>query len=145
MASNRIGRTNDDIQMALSTLLRSIKDPRIQQGMLSITRVDTTPDLRQAKIYLSVLNMESEKELKKGLKSASGWLRRELGGSLSLRHVPELVFIVDHSIEQGAHINTLLNSIGLSPDDDGAERDENDDSGEGDYDGEDGYDDEDDA
>jgi len=91
MASNRLNRTNDDIQRVLSTLLRSVKDPRVNQGMISVTRVDTTGDLRYSKIYISVMGAEvNEKELKKGLKSASGWLRRELGNSLSLRYTPEL-------------------------------------------------------
>ena len=117
MASNRINRTNDDIQRVLSTLLRSIKDPRVNQGMISVTHVDTTGDLRYSKIYLSVLGLENEKEFKKGLKSASGWLRRELGRSLSLRHTPELVFELDNSISYGAHINQLISSLEISHDD----------------------------
>ena len=127
MANNKIGRINDDIQRSLSTILRSIKDPRIQQGMLSITRVDTSGDLGQAKIYLSLLNMDSEKELNKGLKSASGWLRRELGSALKLRHVPELVFILDRSIEHGAHINELLSGIEFSDEDDDDDNEDSDD------------------
>ncbi len=111
MASNRIGRTNDDLQRILSTLLRSVKDPRVNQGMLSITRVDVTGDLRYAKVYISVLGDVNEKELKKGLKSASGWLRRELGGSLSLRYTPELIFEIDHSIEHGAEISKLISDL----------------------------------
>ena len=111
MASNRIGRTNDDIQRVLSTLLRSVQDPRVNQGMLSVTRVDTTGDLRYAKVYISALGQVDEKELKKGLKSAAGWLRRELGSSLSLRYTPELVFEIDHSIEHGAQINAIISSL----------------------------------
>lgn len=113
MASNRIGRTNDDLQRILSTLLRSVKDPRVNQGMLSITRVDVTGDLRYAKVYISVLGDVNEKELKKGLKSASGWLRRELGGSLSLRYTPELFFEIDHSIEHGAEISKLISDLSV--------------------------------
>ena len=99
MASNRLARTNDDIQFCLSALLREIKDPRVQQGMISVTRVETTGDLRYSKVWLSVMGMKDEKEFKKGLKSAAGWLRRELGSKLNLRYTPELVFEVDHSIE----------------------------------------------
>jgi len=113
MASNRIGRTNDDIQRVLSTLLRSVKDPRVNQGMLSVTRVDATGDLRYAKIYISALGKVDEKEFKKGLKSASGWLRRELGSALSLRYTPELIFELDHSIEHGAEINRLLSDLNI--------------------------------
>ena len=79
MASNKLARTNDDIQRVLANLLTQVKDPRVQQGMISVTRVETTGDLRYSKIWLSVLGMHDEKEFKKGLRSASGWLRRELG------------------------------------------------------------------
>ena len=85
MASNKLGRTNDDIQMALATLLRSIKDPRVQQGMISVTRVEAAGDLRTCKVWLSVYGLTNEKEFFKGLKSASGWLRRELGKAVQLR------------------------------------------------------------
>lgn len=111
MASNKIGRTNEDIQRVLSSLLRNIKDPRVNQGMLSITAVDTTADLRFSKIYLSVMGLESEKELMKGLKSASGYLRRELGSALQLRYTPELIFHLDKSIEYGANINKILSQL----------------------------------
>ena len=111
MASNKRARTNDDIQFALSKLLREVKDPRVQQGMISVTRVETTGDLRYSKIWLSVMGMKDEKEFRRGLRSASGWLRRELGSALNLRYTPELVFEVDHSIEYGAHINEMINSL----------------------------------
>ena len=111
MASNKIARINDDIQFCLSRLLRDVKDPRVQQGMISVTRVETTGDLRYAKVWISCMCMENEKEFKKGLKSASGWLRRELGSAVNLRYTPELVFEIDHSIEYGAHINNLISSL----------------------------------
>ena len=80
MASNRIGRINEEIQRELAEQLRRLKDPRVSQvGMVSITRVDTTGDLRYSKIYVSVLDKNQEKDVLKGLKSASGFLRRELG------------------------------------------------------------------
>lgn len=116
MASNKLARTNDDIQFVLSRLLRDIKDPRIAGKMISVTRVETTGDLRYSKVWLSVMDLENEKEFKKGLKSASGWLRKELGSSMSLRYTPELVFEIDHSIEYGAHINEILGSLNISKD-----------------------------
>ena len=122
MASNKLARTNDDIQIVLSKLLREIKDPRVQQGMISVTRVETTGDLRYSKIWLSVMGLKDEKEFKKGLKSASGWLRRELGNKLSLRYTPELVFEIDHSIEYGAHISQVISSLDIRQD--GEENDE---------------------
>ena len=111
MPSNKLARTNDDIQFVLSKLLREVKDPRVQQGMISVTRVETTGDLRYSKIWLSVLGMKDEKEFRRGLRSASGYLRRELGNSMKLRYTPELIFEIDHSIEYGAHINEVINSL----------------------------------
>lgn len=118
MPSNKLARTNDDIQRVLAAKLREIKDPRIQQGMISVMRVETTGDLRYAKVWLSVLGLENEKEFRRGLKSASGWLRHELGQSLELRYTPELVFEVDHSIEYGAHISQVIQSLDIRPDED---------------------------
>ena len=108
MAGNRINRINDEIQKELSALFRELKDPRVSQGMVSITTVDTTADLRYAKIYVSALDKGQEKEILKGLKSASGYLRRELGHTLQLRYTPELQFVGDDSIQHGAHILELL-------------------------------------
>jgi len=108
MAGNRINRINDEIQKELSALFRELKDPRVSQGMVSITRVDTTADLRYAKIYVSALDKGQEKEILKGLKSASGYLRRGLGHTLQLRYTPELQFVGDDSIQHGAHILELL-------------------------------------
>ena len=88
----------------------------MQQGMISVTRVETTGDLRYSKIWLSVMGMRDEKEFKRGLKSASGWLRHELGSSMNLRYTPELVFEIDHSIEYGAHINEVINSLDIDRD-----------------------------
>ena len=110
MASNRIGRINEEIQRELSDLIRSLKDPRVQT-LLSITRVDTTPDLRYSKIYISVLDEEKQKDALRGLKSAGGWLRRELGSSLQLRYTPELVFELDDSLKYGAHMYDLLSRL----------------------------------
>ena len=106
MASNRIGRINEEIQRELAEQLRRLKDPRV--SMVSVTRVDTTGDLRYAKVYISVLDKTQEKDVLKGLKSASGFLRRELGRSLQLRYTPELQFIADDSIAYGAHILEVL-------------------------------------
>ena len=98
MPSNRIGRINEEIQRELADQLRRLKDPRVSQvGMVSITRVDTTSDLRYARVYISVLDKDQEKDVLKGLKSAGGFLRRELGRALQLRYTPELQFIADDS------------------------------------------------
>ena len=108
MASNRINRINEEIQKELSSLFRTLKDPRVQGGMVTVTHVDTTSDLRYAKVFVSVLDKTQEKDVVKGLKSAAGYLRRELGAAIKLRYTPELQFIADDSIEQGAHILQML-------------------------------------
>lgn len=118
MASNKLQRTNDDIQFVLANLLRQVKDPRVNQGsLISITRVDTTGDLRYCKVYVSILGEVDEKEFKKGVKSASPWLRRELGTALNLRYTPELIFELDKSIEYGAHINSVIESLNIPGED----------------------------
>jgi len=111
--SKSILRINEDIQRVLSILLRNIKDPRVNQGMISITAVDTSGDLGQTKVYLSVYDLKSEKDFMKGLKSASGHLRYELGRTLNLRHTPQLHFELDNSIERGANIASILNNLDI--------------------------------
>ena len=107
MASNRIGRINEEIQREMSSIISTVKDPRVT-GMISVTAVDTTPDLKFCKIYISVLDKSDCQQVLKGLKSASGYLRRELGRALNLRNTPELTFVQDNSIDQGAHILDML-------------------------------------
>ncbi len=107
MASNRIGRINEEIQRELACLIPGVKDPRVT-GMISVTAVETTPDLRFAKVYVSMLDKSSAANVVKGLKSAAGYLRRELGRTLNLRYTPELQFVEDDSIDKGAHILELL-------------------------------------
>ena len=79
--------------------------------MVTITHVDTTSDLRYSRIYVSVLEKSLEKDVIRGLKSAAGYLRRELGANMSLRYTPELQFIADDSIEYGAHILEMLRDV----------------------------------
>lgn len=107
MPSNRIGRINEEIQRELAALIPTVKDPRVT-GMISVTGVETTSDLRWAKVRVSMLDQSSAAQVVKGLKSAAGYLRRELGRRLNLRYTPELVFEADDSIRHGAHILELL-------------------------------------
>ena len=118
MASNRIGRINAEIQQELSSLLRTVKDPRVQDVMISITRVETTPDLRYTKVYVSFLQEDKAAEAMKGLKSAAGFLRRQLGTNLRLRYAPEIVWALDDSITYGARMLGLINSLGVKHDED---------------------------
>ena len=116
MASNRIGRINEEIQKELASLIRNLKDPRVQDTMISITRVEATPDLRYAKVYASFLQEARADDALKGLKSASGYLRRELGHALQLRYTPELVWELDDSITSGAKMLKLINSLEVGND-----------------------------
>lgn len=116
MASNRIGRINEELQRELSDLIRSLKDPRVQQSMVSVTKVEATGDLRYAKVYISVLDKDKAREVLKGLKSAGGFLRREIAARLQLRYTPELVFVEDDSIAYGARMFDLLKSLDIRED-----------------------------
>jgi len=112
-------RINEDISRELSALLRNIKDPRVNQGMISVTSVETSSDLSHAKVYLSVFNLKSRADFMKGIKSASGHLRFELGHALKLRHTPQLIFELDKSLEHGAKINSILSELDITPDEEG--------------------------
>ena len=111
MASNRLNRINEEIQKELSGLLRTLKDSRVQDTMISITRVETTPDLRYTKVYVSFLQEERANEAMKGLKSAAGYLRRQLGTNLQLRYAPEIVWALDDSITYGAKMLEIINNL----------------------------------
>ena len=115
MPSNRIGRINEEIQRELSDLLRTLKDPRVQKTMVSVTRVDTTADLRYAKVFVSVYDKSLSKEVLKGLKSSGGYLRHELASRLSLRYTPEL-WVEDNSITYGARILDILSTLDIPED-----------------------------
>ena len=118
MASNRIIRINEAIQKELANLLRTVKDPRVQDAMISITRVETTPDLRYTKVYVSILQSEKAASAMKGLQSAAGFLRRQLGSNLKLRYAPEIVWSLDDSITYGAHMLELINNLPYGEHDD---------------------------
>ncbi|EJW15557.1 30S ribosome-binding factor RbfA [Paenibacillus alvei] len=111
MANFRSGRVGEQMKKELSQLIQTeIKDPRI--GFITVTGVDVTNDLSQAKVYLSVMGNEEQKEQSmKALEKASGFLRSEIGKRIRLRHTPELLFKIDSSIEYGSHIEKLLGEI----------------------------------
>ena len=105
--SNRMGRINEEVQRELAALIPTVKDPRVT-GMVSVTAVEVTQDLKYAKVYISVLDKDDSGQVIKGLKSAAGYLRRQLGRSLNLRNTPELTFFRDDSMAKGAHILEML-------------------------------------
>lgn len=112
MSTRRIARVNDLIREQISELLlREIKDPRLE-GLLSVTEVATSADLRHATVFFSLLGSEDEKrQVEEGLAAASGFIRRGLGERLSLRYTPELVFRRDESIERGTRILDLIDKV----------------------------------
>ncbi|MDE6784433.1 MAG: 30S ribosome-binding factor RbfA [Ruminococcus sp.] len=111
MANYKASRTAEDIKRELTAILRDIKDPRVDK-MLTIVRADLSGDMSVCKIYVSSLGgMEKTKESVAGLKSAAGFIRRELFRRLDIRKSPELNFIADSSIERGAEISRKLNDI----------------------------------
>ena len=111
MAGYKIDRITSDIRAALSDMFRDLKDPRVSK-LLSIVKVNVSGDLSYATVYVSAIEgREATETSVKGLKSAAGYLRRELGSRLSLRKVPELRFIADDSIDKSAQISRIINSL----------------------------------
>lgn len=112
MANYRRGRVNEEMAKELMKILPTVKDPRVGTAFFSITSVDCTPDLKYAKVYYSSMGGKNGEEgVAQGLKSANGYIRRELARMLNLRQTPELTFIRDNSVEHGAHISKLLDSV----------------------------------
>ena len=107
----RIDKINEEVRRELANVIRNLKDSRIPM-MTSVVAVNVTSDLRYAKAYISVMgDAETQKKAMEGLRSAAGFVRREIGKKIDLRYTPEFVFELDHSIEHGAHIEKLLKSV----------------------------------
>ena len=111
MANYRVGRINEELMKALCEIIRTVKDPRVSNTMISITAADVTADMKFAKVYFSCIGNANKEEVEKGLESASGFMRKQIAVRLNLRQTPELKFIPDDSIEYGAHINRLLKQV----------------------------------
>ena len=110
MAKYRRGRINDELLKETASILREVKDPRVKDAFVSVTGAEVTADLKYAKIYYSALRGD-EKELSRGLRTAAAFIRSELARRMNLRMTPELTFIRDTSIANGAHISSLLHMI----------------------------------
>ena len=123
MAKYRQSRINEEMFKEAAQIIRTVKDPRVSEAFVSITGVEVTPDLKYAKIYYSALSGD-KKEVAKGLKAATGFIRRELAQSLNLRITPELTFIPDDSVAYGAHIASILNTLEISEEEPEEERPE---------------------
>ena len=109
--NNRIGRIDEEYRKELSQIIGyELKNPNVT-GMISVTKVKVTPDLKYAKVYVSILNSKNIKETMEGLKKSSGFIRSELAKRINLRNTPELVFEIDDSMEYGAKIDSILKDI----------------------------------
>ena len=111
MAQNRINKINEQLMREISAILRELKDRRVPL-MTSVVHVDATADLRYAKVRVSIMGSEQVKQdAMKALRSAAGFVRREVGHRMDIRYTPELIFELDNSIEHGANINKLLHEV----------------------------------
>ena len=109
--NNRMGRIDEEYRKELSQIISyDLKNPNVT-GMISVTKVKVTTDLKYAKVYISILNSKNIKETMEGLKKSSGFIRSELAKRINLRNTPELIFEIDDSIEYGAKIDSILKEI----------------------------------
>ena len=118
MAGFRKDRVSEDIRREITALVRELKDPRVKDKMLTVVRVEVSPDASYAKVYVSDLaGIEGAKEAVKGLTAATGLIRREVGNRLHLRKTPEIKFIADDSVEQGVRLFEKLEKSGRGKND----------------------------
>ena len=109
--SNRMDRVNEELKREISLVIdQNLKNPNIT-GIISVTKVKTSPDLKSAKVYISLLNRKSKKNTLEGIKNASGFIRTEIAKRVNLRYTPELIFQIDESIEYGSKIENILKEI----------------------------------
>lgn len=116
MSTNRVEKINEEVKREVSVIIRELKDPRISV-MTSVIAVNITKDLKFGKIYVSV--MGDAKDTMVALKSASGFIRRELGKRMDIRYTPELTFVLDDSILQSIHISEVINNSKVGESSDG--------------------------
>ena len=110
-SNNRLNRIDEEYRKELSQIIdRELKNPNIT-GMISVTKVKVTNDLKYAKVYVSILNSKNIKDTLAGLKKSSGFIRSELAKRVNLRNTPELIFELDESLEYGARIDSILKEI----------------------------------
>lgn len=108
---NRLGRIEEEYRKELSQIISyELKNPNVT-GMISVTKVKVTNDLKYAKVYVSILNSKNIKETLAGLKKSSGFVRSELAKRVNLRNTPEIIFELDDSLEYGAKIDSILKDI----------------------------------
>ena len=108
---NRMGRVDEEFKKEISMIIdQDLKNPNIT-GIISVTKVKVSKDLRVARVYVSLLNCKSKKNTLQGLKNSSGFIRSELAKRINLRYTPELIFEIDDALEYGARIENILKQI----------------------------------
>ncbi|NLO45029.1 MAG: 30S ribosome-binding factor RbfA [Clostridiales bacterium] len=126
MAGYKIDRVSEDISREIAAIIRDLKDPRVQGSLLTVVRVEVSSDASFAKVYISAMEgMDAAKTAVQGLKSATGYIRRQIGGNLRLRKTPELKFIADDSISHGINIAQKLKELDTEGGEDKADGGEN--------------------
>lgn len=109
--NNRLERIDEEFKKEMSSIINyDLKEPKVT-GLVSVTRVKVTPDLKYAKVWVSILNAKSTEETLEGLKKSSGFIRSELAKRINLRYTPELSFVIDDSLEYGVRIDNILKDI----------------------------------
>lgn len=119
MAGHRIDRISEDIKREIIAVIRELKDPRVMDKLLTVVRVEVSSDASFAKVYISAMEgLDTAKTAVKGLDSATGYIRKEVGKRLRLRKTPELKFIADNSIEHGMNITKIMDDLRVEENDD---------------------------
>lgn len=109
--NNRFNRINEELKKEMSHIINyELKNPNVT-GLISVTKVNVTPDLKYAKVYVSILNSKNRKETLAALKKSSGFFRSEVAKRINLRITPEIIFELDDSIEYGSKIDSILKDI----------------------------------
>ena len=112
MASQRLTRINEEMRKEIAEVIRSeVKEPAVQDAMVSVVAVDTTNDLKTAKVYISVLQDNKKEEVLAALKKAQGYIRREIARRINLRNTPEFLFRLDESIERGMQMSKMISDV----------------------------------
>lgn len=114
----RTDRIEEEIKKIVSKLIdQDLKDPRLESGLISVTKVEVTKDLKYCKIFVSMLGVKDQDSAMEALKSSAGYVRREIGNNVRMHSTPEVKFEFDNSMEYGAHIQNIINELGIKSDD----------------------------
>lgn len=112
MSNNRMQKVNEELRREISNIISlKLSNSALKKGLISVTKVDTTPDFKYAKVYVSMIHVGDKKEVLKALKKSSGFIRTEIAQSVNLKYTPELIFEFDESIEYGDRIDNILKEI----------------------------------